>query len=87
MVPLFRHFGHLDYTITARLWYNCPTRTEFARGERMCEDILMYNKRFAFIIPHFVQNLLQHFFDFSGVCARVIATFLTGFLHLLLHLT
>ena len=41
----------------------------------------------TFIIPHFVHNLLQHFFDFLGVCARVIATFFTGFLHLLLHLT
>lgn len=44
-----QHFFH--YTITARLWYNCPIRTEQIYDLRMCEDVLMYNKRFAFIIP------------------------------------
>ena len=39
------------YTITERLWYNCPIRTEQIYDLRMCEDVLMYNKRFAFIIP------------------------------------
>ena len=34
-----------------------------------------------------MQNLLQHFFPFSVVCAWVVATFLSAFLHLLLHLT
>ena len=50
MVPLFRHFGHLNYTT-------------------------------------FLAELIATFFPFSVVCARVIATFLSAFLHLLLHLT
>lgn len=40
------------YTITARLWYNRPIRTEQILDLRMCEDILIYNKRSAFIIAH-----------------------------------
>ena len=36
------------YTITERLWYNGPIRTEQIFDLRMCEDILMYNKNLRF---------------------------------------
>ncbi len=44
--------GHYTYYIinSENLWYNCPIRTEQIYDLRMCEDILIYNKRFAFII-------------------------------------
>ncbi len=45
------------FTITARLWYNYPIRTEQIFDLRMCEDLKSYNKRFAFIIPLTVDNV------------------------------